>query len=57
MYVVHNFEKVEGEGDVNVGRIYELIERIIIEFLHKVVEEDFITVHLMEVSFFEFVSF
>ena len=57
MDVVHNFEKVEGEGDMNVGRIDELIERIVIELLHKVVEEDFIIVHLMEVSVFEFVSF
>ena len=57
MDVVHNFEKVEGESDMNVGGIDELIERIVIELLHKVVEEDFIIVHLMEVSVFEFVSF
>jgi hypothetical protein len=56
MDVVHHFEKVERESNVDVGWVYELIERIIIELLNKVVEEDFITVHLVVVSIFEFIS-
>jgi hypothetical protein len=55
--VIHHFEKEEGEGDVDVGRIDEFIECIIIELLHEMVEKNFITVHLMVVSIFKFISF
>jgi len=55
--VVHHFEKEEGEGDVDVWRVYEFIERIVIELLHEMVEKDFITVHLMVISIFKFISF
>jgi hypothetical protein len=57
MDVIHHFEKEKGEGDVDVGRIDEFIECIIIELLHEMVEKNFITVHLMVVSIFKFISF
>jgi hypothetical protein len=57
MDVVHNFEKEEGESDVDVGRIDEFIECIVIELLHEMVEKNFITVHLMVISIFKFISF
>jgi hypothetical protein len=57
MDVIHNFEKEEGESDVDVGRIDEFIEGIVIELFDEMVEKDFITVHLMVVSIFKFISF
>lgn len=57
MDIVHHFEKEEGESDVDVWRIYEFVECIVIELLHEMVEKDFITVHLMVVSIFKFISF
>jgi hypothetical protein len=57
MDVVHNFEKEEGEGDVDVWRIDEFIEGIVIELFDEMVEKDFITVHLMVISIFKFISF
>jgi hypothetical protein len=55
--VIHHFEKKEGESDVDVGRIDEFIEGIVIELLDEMVEKNFITVHLMVVSIFKFISF
>jgi hypothetical protein len=55
--VIHHFEKEEGESDVDVGRIDEFIEGIVIELLHEMVEKDFITMHLMVISIFKFISF
>jgi hypothetical protein len=55
--VIHHFEKEEGEGDVDVGRIDEFIEGIVIELFDEMVEKDFISVHLMVVSIFKFISF
>jgi hypothetical protein len=57
MDVIHHFEKEEGESDVDVGRIDEFIEGIVIELFDEMVEKDFITVHLMVVSIFKFISF
>jgi hypothetical protein len=55
--VIHNFEKEEGEGNVDVGRIDEFIEGIVIELLDEMVKKNFISVHLMVVSIFKFISF
>ena len=42
MNVLHNFEKVEGEGDVDRGRVNELVEGVFVESLYEVIEEHFI---------------
>jgi hypothetical protein len=55
--VIHHFEKEKGESDMDVGRIDEFIEGIVIELFHEMVEKDFITVHLMVISIFKFISF
>jgi hypothetical protein len=55
--VIHHFEKEEGKGDVDVGRIDEFIECIVIELFDEMVEKNFITVHLMVISIFKFISF
>jgi hypothetical protein len=57
MDIVHHFEKEKGESDMDVGRIDEFIEGIVIELFDEMVEKDFITVHLMVVSIFKFISF
>lgn len=42
MNVLHNFEKVKSEGDVDRRRVNELIESVFVKSLYEVIEEDFI---------------
>jgi hypothetical protein len=57
MDIVHHFEKEKGESDVDVGRIDEFIECIVIKLFDEMVEKNFISVHLMVISIFKFISF
>jgi len=45
MNVSHYLEQIEGKPDMNRWTVYEFIQRIIIEFLDEMTEEDFVLMH------------
>jgi hypothetical protein len=57
MNVLHYLEQIECEANMDPWAVYELVKRVIVEFLYEMAQKDVILVHRIVVSRLEIVRF